>query len=541
MRKDFVCSKAAIARESNSVAAFQAKLKTITAGADARTAQAALIGRAAVGERLQAEEFRSIADALQAQASQGSLFFGPELVTLLETVARDPQLAGDVTLLWTKIRPQVKLPNDSDAFNLDASNGLGMTITADSTMDRRLANVLAGRSAGTTSSSTPLKHWLSIQESSVDVNRTQKDNDLWSAGSDGQVTAHPNYLPSYLILRYPIEGDFQIQLRVNQTNERKFGIGFGGLTLAPTSSSRMVRYFGSGGRPLYNAAAVELGYSKTFPLSIVRSRGVVELESPAGKSRSDAASGSPFFYLFSYGDGAAEFDQWRFSGDLKTLPEANLIDSQLRLWTQTSGRIALPKLSVEKSAKSEIEDVGGVPPDAICEVTEGVLTIRRGESDSTNDVSISYLRPPVEGETLEFEAYVDESGRTAAPVIGRMAMVVDKERLRLHWIPSPEDRRWFTIDESNRVDLTPAEVREPIQLKLDAWNRWQIRMERAEIVVRVNDRESARIKRTSDLGSAFGFLLSPETPQVQIRGVLLRGDWPEKISVSDLFLPSDVP
>ncbi len=119
------------------------------------------------------------------------------------------------------------------------------------------------------------------------------------------------------MLRYPIEGDFQLSLTAQQVSGTKFGIGYGGLALAQSVSDKALRRLGVAGR-----RATDLVYSPSSEESDI----VLKVERRGSQWALHAASVSldenapdpvPFVYLVNQGEGVARMTDWQLAGDLK--------------------------------------------------------------------------------------------------------------------------------------------------------------------------------------------------------------------------------
>ncbi len=90
------------------------------------------------------------------------------------------------------------------------------------------------------------KHWLVFSESTpIQTNSTRSP---WALSEDAQWTMRPSAGTSYLMLRYPIEGDISLGCNALQVSGSKFGIGYGGLAMLQSDSSSIVRCIGAGQR-----------------------------------------------------------------------------------------------------------------------------------------------------------------------------------------------------------------------------------------------------------------------------------------------------
>jgi hypothetical protein len=145
---------------------------------------------------------------------------------------------------------------------------------------------------------------------------------------------------------------------------------------------------------------------------------------------------------------------------------------------------------------------------------------------------IYYGRPLCDGEQVSFEFYQEAERYSIQPTIDRIAVRLDSDKLRQHWITSDVDL--YGVSSNNQVDAPEDSILGKAQLKEMSWNEITLRREGDIIIIALNDQDIYQQTAEEPYNGRFGFLQVPEQFQVRVRNAILTGDWPE-ILPQDLF------
>lgn len=181
-----------------------------------------------------------------------------------------------------------------------------------------------------------------------------------------------------------------------------------------------------------------------------------------------------------------------------------------------------------------------VKPEAQGGATTGGVT-GRVESQGPelhHQTLLSYGRPLLEGERIDFELFHDDKLQTASPVVGRIAYFLggaDEKggtipgKVILHWIASADELARLTLPENNHADDPLGEQLAAIELQDGSWNRVAVRIENRRVVLSIGDKDVYRRPLGEEETPMFGLFADPTGAEARIRNIVLRGDWPAQL------------
>ena len=153
---------------------------------------------------------------------------------------------------------------------------------------------------------------------------------------------------------------------------------------------------------------------------------------------------------------------------------------------------------------------------------------------------IYYQRPLCDGETIELEFYQDSQPEpvegksrtlplTISPMIGRIAMLLDKTDIALRWIPGDGEKEWLGTDATQRVIDPQARQLSKAQIKEREWNAMSIRWNKGMATLSVNGQDIYERKWETNTAPQFGLVHDINQSQVRARNIRLSGNWPESL------------
>jgi hypothetical protein len=154
---------------------------------------------------------------------------------------------------------------------------------------------------------------------------------------------------------------------------------------------------------------------------------------------------------------------------------------------------------------------------------------------------LAYLRPLRPGENVNYEFFYKPGEVLVHPSVGRVAYLLEPGGVRLHWMTEGLDKDWTGLSVDNAVDV-PAERRGPdkLPLKADAWNTVRLKLTEAGIMLELDGTVVYERKLDADADRTFGLFHFKDQTAVQVRNVILTGNWPEAVTpqqLADSFLP----
>ena len=163
---------------------------------------------------------------------------------------------------------------------------------------------------------------------------------------------------------------------------------------------------------------------------------------------------------------------------------------------------------------------------------------RENGTASVAQSRLSYFRPIQDGESVSYEfLYVPEKYE-AHPALGRLAFLIERDGIRLHWM-TDGDREWTGLAEDNTV-VEPLNRRGPKELPLVSGDWHRLTMALADECVTLSLNEQLIYERELHAGDErqFSFYHDACHSTVQVRNVILRGDWPEQLTQQQLSKPA---
>ncbi|MCC6509176.1 MAG: DUF1583 domain-containing protein, partial [Pirellulaceae bacterium] len=382
---------------------------------------------------------------------------------------------------------------------------------------------------------------------------TQRGRHVWSLNEENEVTALPSRTASYLILRYPLAEGCEFTVNAEQVSGEKFGIGYGGLTVAQHANPGRARYLGTNARS-FNAEAEEFSLDQpNAALKVTIGPNSCQLEYPGGRLEETIVPSSSILYLFNQGPGTARYREFKLShtaqNELQFLPQMQLFDPQLRLWRDMLGGTSLPKLWLSNDDPRQTLDQ---PGSTTCQVNDGVLSFRGPLDSAVNSAmppdfsAIEFLRPLVAEESVEYEFYHTAGSASVVPVLGRLAFRLHATSASLQWLTTPEERTWLSIKSTGQVELDPQERLADPALQANAWNKVRVLREaNSQVLVELNGQPIVRTELPPRAVYQFGLMYCPDSqsqaaqgqpiqPGLVRRGTLT-GPWLPKLSSHQLM------
>ncbi|MFG0336305.1 MAG: DUF1583 domain-containing protein, partial [Maioricimonas sp. JB049] len=235
---------------------------------------------------------------------------------------------------------------------------------------------------------------------------------------------------------------------------------------------------------------------------------------------SDAALQSPWLGLRADGTRRPVFRNLKLTGNPEIPREVLLtVGSELRGWQSFFTDESLPPF-----AGVAVEDA--FQPDWRMEA--GVLSAgrRAPEEGHSRQSLLRYQRPLLDKESIGYEFYYEPDASGVHPAFGRVAFLIDPGGVRVHWITTG-DLEWTGLSEDNEL-LEPLNRRGPRQLPLkeNDWNGVTVARSDGKIAITLNGALIYERPVDTDADSTFGLYRDPTREAVQVRNVVLTGEWP---------------
>ena len=377
---------------------------------------------------------------------------------------------------------------------------------------------------------------------------------------EGHVLRLPGAGDGYLLFRYPLAGDFELQAEV-QVNTMSGDTGrmvFGGLAGGPTASTDAVGLATIGSRfslqrsfpfvhreswPTYQRLAVTVsGDEMTWRINGHR---VWTDRVPHG--------GSPWLGVGVPGNASTVFRNFQLTGNAVIPSMIRLADgAQLSGWYEGSsdGAPSSPAAQMAPITAGVRLQPLMIQPFEDKPLTPNPLATSRinvsptdGAGWSVHDGMIygaasaahrqrrlTYFRPLQEGEAISYE-FLHEAGRHSVhPALGRIAFLIQPAGVQIRWL-TDGDGDWTGLPAANAV-TEPLARRGPRQLPLAAgdWNRMTVMLQDGTVTLTLNDTTIYTRPMDDAPSSTFAFYYDPSRSAARVRNVVMRGPWPQRLT-----------
>jgi len=363
--------------------------------------------------------------------------------------------------------------------------------------------------------------------------------------------AHGGYLrhlfgtnTDVLFFKYPLKGSFQFSCDVHSGTYGDMRLGYGGLIFQPSQS-------GSTGSVI-NAAGQQVA---TFPFPFVRSNAYnrLTLQVEPGSLRF-LVNGYPYYETEDLGETACWLSllasttsrtacrNFRLSGNPEIPRDVALIDTdRLPLWTtRLYGEqlrtqppdLDTPGTGVAAQQTAALSQSNQTEFDWLAE--DGTIRGRRvgfGSRLAPRESLLRYTRPLEDGDSVAYEFLYEPGEFEVHPALGRLSFVLAPDGIKLHWLTDGPAHETPSLALNNAVVL-PAQQRGPRPLPLapGAWNKLILSLAGDSVTIVLNDAIVYESEGHPAHNRVFGLFHYKDQTAVRVRNVVLRGNWPQRLS-----------
>jgi tetratricopeptide (TPR) repeat protein len=357
----------------------------------------------------------------------------------------------------------------------------------------------------------------------------------WTAHGD-TITHLTGFEQDNLYFNYPLAGTFEFSFESHSYDFSEAEIAYGGLVSVPEFWTNRALIW-----PVSRHETVTRGnpvvakdwwnrYSVQVSPQAIRffSNGHLVYE------ESEPSATSPWLHLATLDHRRVTVRRLKLSGAPEVPREVRLVDAdRFEGWSGTQYYDQLPnRLTQREPARvpnpNESVRVRDARPDSWY-ADQGVLHGRREINTSDRNQSrLSYHRPLRSGDTLSYEFFYEPEKTHVHPCLGRLVFLLEPAGARLHWSTDGVDL--LGLEPDNAID-EPEQRRGGANLPLNAgdWNSLQVAIAGKIARLTLNGQlvYEQPLEPSSDL--RFGLFHYRDQTEVQVRNVVLRGDWPEKV------------
>ena len=373
---------------------------------------------------------------------------------------------------------------------------------------------------------------------------------MWWSAHEGHLVHVTGHEEDSLFFRYPLAGSFEFSCDIHMYDFSAGQLAYGGLICSPEFWTNSSRIFPVGHQDQVARAATVESKGDWNHYTVRVTPQSVRFYSNDHLVYEDADRGptSPWLHLVSLDHRRTVFKNLRIAGEPEILREVNLSHGdRLDGWSgayfgqRLAPRISLREPSAASQQPQHDESRQTPPPDWRSEA--GVLIGRmNAEAAGTTQGLLRYHRPLLPGDELTYEFLYEPAKTMAHPAIGRTALLLEPNGVRLHWLVQGGSPIHADLELANAVDVQEHRrgARE-LPLQPGQWNTLRLACQDSAVEVHLNDVLVYELPLDPREETRFGLFYYSDQTEARTRNVVLRGNWPQQLSqqeLSDLLTPA---
>lgn len=340
-----------------------------------------------------------------------------------------------------------------------------------------------------------------------------------------------------LYWRYPLEGTFEFAFETHSEELAEAQVGYAGLVVQPQHwSNRIFIQPLSQNETVGRAAPITAagGWPNRYRVQVTPERVRYFVNEHLVYDDPDPSRTNPWLLLGVLDQRRAAVRNLRLTGEPKILREVRLIDgNRVDGWSAPQNEKIEPRLSLREPPPppdpNNRNQADTRPADWFAE--GGVLQARLAPGGQSYPAAwrslLRYHRPLQSGDTLRYEFLYRPDKVEVSPAIGPLALLLRPDGIQAHWLQSSI---YFDIAPDNtRAEPEFRRGDGPLPLRPDDWNAAEIALQGRTIQIRLNG--TLVYERPMEAGNdlRFAFFRDRLKHTVQVRNVVLSGDWPKEL------------
>ncbi|AMV19156.1 DUF1583 domain-containing protein [Planctomyces sp. SH-PL14] len=380
-----------------------------------------------------------------------------------------------------------------------------------------------------------LAHWMTAGPAGG-IGQGSATPSWWSVHDDALLPLCNSEFASGLYWRSPLEGTFEFSFEAASEELGEAQFGYAGLVCQPQHWSNRVSIQPHSQNEVVQRAApiTAVNWANRYRLQISPERVRYFVNEHLVYEDSEPSRTSPWLLLGALDQRRAALRNLRLTGEPKVPREVRLVEgNRFDGWSAPQGEKIEPRLSLRepppKVDPNNPREVDTRPADWFAE--EGILQARLAPNVSNYPgvwrSRLIYHRPLVSGDTVRCEFLYRPDQVEVSPTLGPVTFLLRPEGIRVHWLNTSP---YFDIPADNVQNEPENRRREgPLPLRPDDWNALELTLKDRTAEIRLNG--TLVYQRPMEAGNdlRFGFFRDRTKHAVQIRNVVLTGDWPKEL------------
>ena len=393
-----------------------------------------------------------------------------------------------------------------------------------------------------------LKHWITGSKE-FGASESAGSTPIWWLVNEGLLCHIFGSGSNQMFFRYPLLGEFEISFDAwsGYGMDNALGLGYGGVAYNATDLIYAQNYgYQGSGRNVQQMRFARINHNGFNHVRLQVGPEKVRYYVNGDLIREDAksATAAPWIFTYCYGASSAAIRNLKIMGQPEIPREVNLVSSDLLSgWTSAFYGESQPQPppQINPVSDEEVEEIIQRPQvenELDWQVKDAAIQGRRLPASGLEkkhliQSRLYYEHPLSEGDRIRYEFWY-ESGVNSVhvhPAIGRLAFLLETDGLKLHWMTannSPDEIQNGLPMEN--VLVNESIRREPVSLNEKSWNNVEISLKNSSVKISLNGKLVCESPLERENSRQFGFYHDKNASSVQVRNVVLQGDWPESLS-----------
>ncbi len=379
---------------------------------------------------------------------------------------------------------------------------------------------------------------------------------LWSPGSHKIAalnfggTSHPVWISQnehlshiagpqidHLFFNYPLTGDFEFS--VDSLNDRwsEGHVSYNGLTYQMEGGQKRGEVWGVGRHGSSILPVKKLGHNQFNKHTLHVSNKSVKFLMNDELFHEDKSPGSNTPWLAVYCENACKsyFRNIKLTGNPVIPSEVKMSQGdRLDGWIGSfHGEKIKERVSAFSNQSQPNSHSQKKLPD-VWDCEEGIIRGKKTEKNSHYHSLQSWLyynRPLIVKDKVRYEFFYDPGKIQTHPTIGRYALILAEDGVKLHWVTDKQDYDWSGLFSDNAVSVKEFQKgKEKLPLKSGEWNQVELEVLENHVQLKLNNTLIYELPIQFLNQNIFGLFHYKDLTESKVRNVVLTGDWPTNLS-----------
>ncbi len=367
----------------------------------------------------------------------------------------------------------------------------------------------------------------------------------WWVEHDGVIVhlSGPEISPLYF--SFPIAGEFELSVDGYVADEAEAAVQYGRFLLEPRWRGKSARVLTIGEREMSGSTdeVATLGEFNRFVIRVAPAKVSYLCNDHVVYEDDQPSPTTPWLALLGRSTRRTAWRNLHLTGSPVVPQQVTLVEGDhLEGWLSPLYRESLPRqIQVAVVNRSSSTNSAASRSNCAWYAVDGVLHGPRMKiADRTRAIQswLAYHRPLQPGDRLSYEFYYQPGEKTVYPSLGRIALLLEPNGVKLHWITEiPHMAIGGLASDNTAVPTAQQRGAKPPPLRPNQWNQVAIEMTDAGAIILLNGQRIYQHPMAPADNHVFGFFRYANRSTAEVRAITLRGDWPRQLSREQLTHP----